>query len=95
VLAVEDSGPGVAAELRSRIFDRHFRAPGDSGGAAGLGLSIARRVAQLHGATIAAGESGELHGLRVEVRFPADDKDSLSNGDQSGSVTHPLQENAT
>ena len=94
-LVVEDSGAGVPPELRERIFDRHFRAPGESGGAAGLGLSIARRVAQLHGGTIAAREGVKLPGLRIEVRLPADHKDPLRRGDQSGLVTPPLQESTT
>lgn len=77
-LDVDDSGPGVPPELRGRIFDRHFRAPGSSGGAGGLGLSIARRVVELHGGRIEAGESADLGGLRVSVWLPEADKDSLS-----------------
>ena len=90
---VEDSGPGVAPELRSRIFDRHFRAPGSSGGAGGLGLSIAQRVAQLHGGRIEAGESADLGGLRVTVWLPQTDKDSLSRQADSGAV-NPRKETA-
>jgi signal transduction histidine kinase len=94
-LEVEDSGPGVPPELYERIFDRHFRAPGESGGAAGLGLSIARRVVELHGGAIGAGAGTTLGGLRIEVRLPAEHKDALSRGDQSGLVTPPLKESAT
>ena len=86
-LAVEDSGPGVPPEFLERIFERHFRLPGDSGGAAGLGLSIARRVAQLHGGAIGADASPSLGGLRVTVTFPAFGKETLSHGADSG-VTH-------
>jgi two-component system sensor histidine kinase QseC len=91
VLEVEDSGPGVPPELRERIFDRHFRAPGDSGGAAGLGLSISRRVVELHRGTITAGESAQLHGLRVEVRLPSGDKEALSHGGDIGIVANPQE----
>ena len=87
-LDVEDSGPGVPLELRSRIFDRHFRAPGSSGGAGGLGLSIALRVVELHGGRIEAGESADLGGLRVSAWLPQTDKDSLSPRADSGAVTH-------
>jgi two-component system, OmpR family, sensor histidine kinase QseC len=93
LLDVEDSGPGVAPELRSRIFDRHFRAPGSSGGAGGLGLSIAQRVAELHGGRIEAGESADLGGLRVTVWLPQTDKDSLSRQADSGAV-NPRKETA-
>jgi two-component system sensor histidine kinase QseC len=70
VLQVEDSGPGVAPELRARIFDRFFRGPEGRGSGSGLGLSIVRRVAELHGGSVAASASLALGGLRVEARFP-------------------------
>ncbi|HET7730837.1 MAG TPA: ATP-binding protein [Usitatibacter sp.] len=94
VVEVEDSGPGVPPELRERIFDRHFRAPGDSGGAAGLGLSIARRVVELHGGTISATSSAALGGLKVQARIPLARKETLSIGPQSDTV-EPPQENVS
>ncbi len=75
-LSVEDNGPGVAPELRERIFDRFFRV-GASGAGSGLGLSIVRRIVELHEGRVAAGASEELGGLRVDAIFPASDKDSL------------------
>jgi len=54
VLTVSDSGPGIPGELQARIFDRFFRVDAarsrddaDKGGA-GLGLSIARWIAEAH-----------------------------------------------
>lgn len=70
-LVVEDSGPGVPEEFRGRIFDRFFRMAGEGGGGSGLGLSIARRVAELHSGGIAASSSAELGGLAVTVSLPA------------------------
>lgn len=69
-LRVEDSGPGVAPELRSRIFDRFFRGPEGRGTGSGLGLSIVRRIVELHGGTVSASSSAMLGGLLVEVRLP-------------------------
>ncbi len=50
VIAVEDDGPGVPAELRTRIFEALYRGP-DSGRTpgSGIGLSLVARFAELHG----------------------------------------------
>jgi two-component system OmpR family sensor kinase/two-component system sensor histidine kinase QseC len=68
LLQVDDAGPGIPAEERSRVFDRFYRrVPNDEGGT-GLGLAIVRSVAALHGATVELATS-TLGGLRVTVRF--------------------------
>jgi len=72
VLDVDDSGPGIAAADRSRVFERFVRLapPGERvGRGVGLGLSIVRQVAEAHGAVVELLDS-PLGGLRVEVRFP-------------------------
>jgi signal transduction histidine kinase len=49
-VVVEDSGPGISAADRTRIFERFVRLDGGRDGTgAGLGLPIARMVARLHG----------------------------------------------
>jgi signal transduction histidine kinase len=70
-LVVEDSGPGIAAADRHRIFDRFFRLPGSSAEGSGLGLAIVRQVAEAHGASLELGEGAGGRGLRVTVRFQA------------------------
>jgi len=73
VLAVEDSGPGIAEADRARVFDRFYRAPeaATQASGSGLGLSIVRAIAQRHGATLGLERSSRLGGLRVVVSFPA------------------------
>lgn len=54
-MTVADQGPGVAPELRSRVFDRFFRDPRQTLGGSGLGLAIAAAVARSHGGQISLG----------------------------------------
>ena len=66
-LAVLDSGPGVPADQRERLFQRFFRL-GESQGA-GLGLAIVARIAELHGGRIELLDSS-LGGLQVRLSLP-------------------------
>ncbi len=50
-ISVIDDGPGIPTDQQDRIFDRFFRLDTRSGGA-GLGLPIARWVAEAHGGTL-------------------------------------------
>ena len=75
VLVVEDDGPGIPPELRSRVYDRFVRGHGDGGSGTGLGLAIVRAVAESHGGDVALSTSQERTaqdgpGTRFEVRFP-------------------------
>src|SRR5262249_1728104 len=53
-IEVEDDGPGIPEEERSRVFERFHRVPGSAPGGCGLGLAIVREIASLHGATVSA-----------------------------------------
>jgi two-component system, OmpR family, sensor histidine kinase TctE len=64
-LEVEDNGPGLPPEERSRVFERFYRASEAPGGA-GLGLAIVQEIAHRHGGRANA-IAGEPHGLRVEI----------------------------
>jgi signal transduction histidine kinase len=65
-ISVLDSGPGVPPELLGRIFDPYFSTH-DTG--TGLGLPIARRVAEEHGGSISA-RNRPGGGLEVTIRIP-------------------------
>lgn len=71
-LTVEDSGPGIPAAERERVFDRFYRSADAQAGApgSGLGLAIVKSVADRHGARLELGRSQALGGLRVDVRLP-------------------------
>ncbi len=66
---VRDRGPGVAPELRERIFDRFFRAPGAPPGGSGLGLSIAKEIVDAHGGRIGV-EDDDDGGARFWFTLP-------------------------
>jgi two-component system, OmpR family, sensor histidine kinase QseC len=68
-MTVSDEGPGVAAEERSRLGQRFHRLLGTQATGSGLGLSIAKRIAQIHGATIDFAETSPGIGLAVAVSF--------------------------
>ena len=53
VLRVADSGPGIAPDEMPFIFDRFFRGASTPGEGSGLGLSLCREIARLHGGDIA------------------------------------------
>jgi two-component system OmpR family sensor kinase len=67
---VEDSGPGIPAEERERVFDRFYRVPGSDAAGSGLGLAIIKSIAERHGAKLTLGESARLGGLEAKVTFP-------------------------
>lgn len=71
-VTVRDSGPGIPAESLGRIFERFYRA--DRGrtraeGGSGLGLSIARKLAEAHGGTLQAANHPE-GGARFSLTLP-------------------------
>ena len=73
LLEVEDSGIGIAAGERERVFAPFYRAPGAqqvNASGAGLGLTIVRDIAALHGARITLDDNAH-GGLTVRVYFPA------------------------
>jgi signal transduction histidine kinase len=67
-LTVLDSGPGIPAQDRPRIFDRFWRGTGVRTEGAGLGLAIVMEIVRAHGATISASERVPC-GARFELRF--------------------------
>jgi signal transduction histidine kinase len=69
-LTVEDSGPGVPPNVRSRIFDPFFTTKSPDEGS-GLGLSICQRVVAEVGGRIWLEDSSTLGGAKFVVELPA------------------------
>jgi heavy metal sensor kinase len=75
-IAVADTGPGVAPELRPHLFERFARADparGRETGGAGLGLSLSAAIAGVHGGSIAVEEARAGRGARFVVVLPNPD----------------------
>ncbi|MEW6025302.1 MAG: ATP-binding protein [Pseudomonadota bacterium] len=70
-IAVRDNGPGVDDASRARLGERFFRVLGQGQGGSGLGLSIVRRIAELHGIALGFGVGLEGRGLGVTLDLPA------------------------
>ena len=72
-VAVNDSGPGIPAEERARVFQRFYRLKRSrSTPGSGLGLSLVEAIAALHQIGIELTDNGP--GLRVTLRFRAPDQ---------------------
>jgi two-component system OmpR family sensor kinase len=71
VLEVADTGPGIAAAERDRVFHRFYRSETASeGGGSGLGLAIVRRIAERHGGTVDLLDAPD-GGLLARVSIPS------------------------
>jgi two-component system sensor histidine kinase TctE len=71
-LEVEDSGPGIAASERERVFEPFYRALGNEADGSGLGLSIVLEIADKHLAKVSVSDTRANHtspGARFSVSF--------------------------
>jgi PAS domain S-box-containing protein len=72
-VSVKDTGTGIAADELSGIFDMFAQvdaSPERSQGGLGIGLTLARRLTELHGGTIEATSEGLGRGSEFVVRLP-------------------------
>ncbi|MGE5241455.1 MAG: ATP-binding protein [Bacteroidota bacterium] len=70
VLTVTDNGPGIPADERARVFDRFYRGSTANAQGCGLGLSIVKRVAELHQAVVELDDVPGGRGLHARAIFP-------------------------
>ena len=72
LISIEDDGPGIPEEKRSeafKAFQRLDTARNQNVEGVGLGLSIARDIAQIHGGALRLDDS-EMGGLKAVIRLP-------------------------
>ncbi len=77
-IAVEDSGPGIAAQDLPFVFDRFYRADPSrtrASGGSGLGLAIVKQLVAAHGGTMQAESPIQGgHGTRIRFTLPVGEK---------------------
>lgn len=75
-ISVIDEGTGISREDQERVFEKFFRVPGQTRTGAGLGLSIAREIALLHGGSVGViSEPGK--GSEFYLDLPANTRQAL------------------
>jgi two-component system sensor histidine kinase TctE len=86
-LEIEDSGPGIPAAERARVFERFYRIPRTGGPqGSGLGLAIVRAICDRIGASITLGDRLGGPGLLATVKFRVG-KGDTTHHIETGSAT--------
>jgi PAS domain S-box-containing protein len=73
VLSVRDTGIGIAPDMLPRIFDMFVQAERrtqDARGGLGIGLTLVRRIVELHGGSVVARSSGPGKGSEFSIQLP-------------------------
>ncbi|MEM7041698.1 MAG: ATP-binding protein [Pseudomonadota bacterium] len=71
-LCVSDQGPGITLDEREKVLRTLYRGEKTrQGDGFGLGLSLVRAIAELHGADLSLADGPDGHGLSVSLQFPS------------------------
>lgn len=77
VISVRDTGIGIPADMQPRIFEmfkQADRSRGQSKSGLGIGLTLAKRLVEMHGGTITVSSKGHGQGSEFVVRLPVADR---------------------
>jgi signal transduction histidine kinase len=90
VFSVEDQGVGIPKDQQWRVFERfESRSQGSGHRGAGLGLSIVKSLAELHGGTVSL-DSEPGRGTRVTVRLPEHGRPAKTGEPSQGPQQGPM-----
>lgn len=97
VLSVADDGEGLAPDEIERVFEMFTQvsgtAPREHGGL-GIGLTLSRRLVELHGGTLRAYSEGPGRGSRFEIRLPFVTASEIDAATSAGPRTVPSRREA-
>ncbi len=90
-MSIEDEGPGIARELRERVFDKFFRATRDGDirnppTGTGMGLAIAKGIVEAHDGSIRIESGSNGKGTRVIFTLPIGDEDVVDKKQYSAAT---------
>jgi len=96
LIAITDNGAGIAAEHLPRLFDLFYQADRSMGraqGGLGIGLTLVKRLVEMHGGSILAKSEGLGSGSRFEVRMPllTSDPHRERSGSEEKRLTRPVR----
>jgi signal transduction histidine kinase len=83
VIAIRDDGIGIGDELLPKVFDlfvQSERTIDRAQGGLGIGLSVVKRLVEMHGGTVSAASAGTGHGSTFTIRLPRIDAPALRSG---------------
>jgi CheY-like chemotaxis protein len=92
VFRITDTGVGIAPDMLPRVFDLFAQADKTldrTQGGLGIGLTVARKLVEMHGGTIAANSQGVGHGSEFTVRLPLSDASSPAPEAAAGTAVLP------
>jgi signal transduction histidine kinase len=89
IVAVADNGMGIRAEMLDRIFDLFAQSDvtiARTEGGLGIGLTLVKRLVELHGGKVKASSEGQGKGARFEARLPLSRAVAFTREARSGAV---------
>jgi two-component system CheB/CheR fusion protein len=92
VFRVKDTGTGIPREMLGKVFDLFTqvdRALDRSQGGLGIGLTLVRRLVEMHGGSVLAQSEGLGHGAEFTVRLPLCQDEPASEAGQAGRPEPP------
>lgn len=94
-IAVSDTGQGLSEEMKGKIFEPFVQMPATldrSRGGLGIGLTMVRKLVELHQGTISVESAGLNRGSRFEVSLPLPAQTSAAPKPVAPAESHPTEE---